>query len=451
MPQDDKVIEALREALRASPGNVPIRKHLGDLLLNRGDVEDAESEYRHALSLSPDDEQIKLSLADSFFRQHKNSAASVILEEMVAGGNPPPQALLLAAQVALRSGELSQASRFYKQAIQMDPALSDPDIESQLVLNRGDDLGDSDAVEKLVNIAGEELVEMPELDIEKPELTFKDVGGMKDLKEEIRMKIIHPLTNPALFEAYGKKAGGGILMYGPPGCGKTYLSKATAGEVNASFLIMGIHDILDMYIGESERKLHGLFEQARACAPCVLFFDEVDALAAKRSDMRRSGGRQLINQFLSELDGIDASNDELLVLAATNAPWHLDAAFRRPGRFDRVLFVPPPDREARAAILDILSRGKPVTGVDFEKIAKKTTGFSGADLKAVVDIAVEAKLREAMEKGQPEPLMDRDFLSALKKIKPTTKEWFSTARNYALYSNPNGMYDDVLAYLKIRP
>jgi SpoVK/Ycf46/Vps4 family AAA+-type ATPase len=204
-----------------------------------------------------------------------------------------------------------------------------------------------------------------------------------------------------------------------------------------------------MWIGQSERNLHAIFEEARANTPCVLFFDEVDALGASRSDMRRSAGRQLINQFLAELDGVKSTNEGVLVLGATNAPWHLDTAFRRPGRFDRVLFVPPPDAEARASILRIHCRGKPVQDPDYEGVAKKARDFSGADLKAVVDRAVEEKLREAMKEGTPKPLTTRDLAAAAAGIKPSTREWFATARNYALYSNQGGLYDDILKYLKL--
>jgi SpoVK/Ycf46/Vps4 family AAA+-type ATPase len=204
-----------------------------------------------------------------------------------------------------------------------------------------------------------------------------------------------------------------------------------------------------MWIGNSERNLHALFEQARRNKPCVLFFDEVDALAASRVDMRTSGGRHLINQFLSELDGVESNNDGLLILAATNAPWHVDPAFRRPGRFDRILFVPPPDAPGRAAILRAMLKGKPQGDVDADAVAKKTDGFSGADLKAVVDQTVENKLRDAMKTGRPEPIGTKDLIRAAGTVRPSTKEWFSTARNYALYANQGGAYDDVMKYLKM--
>ncbi|NQU21225.1 MAG: ATP-binding protein, partial [Candidatus Nealsonbacteria bacterium] len=229
----------------------------------------------------------------------------------------------------------------------------------------------------------------------------------------------------------------------------TYLARATAGEIRAGFVSVGISDVLEMWMGNSERNLHSLFEQARYNRPCVVFFDEVDALGGRRADMTSGAGRQVINQFLAELDGAEQSNEGVLVLAATNAPWHVDAAFRRPGRFDRVLFVPPPDRNARAEILRLHCRGKPLENIDFDHLAKKAEHFSGADLKAVVDVAVEQKIREAMKAGVPKPLGGKDLLAAIKRLNPTTREWFATARNYALYSNQGGMYDDVLKYLKI--
>ena len=302
---------------------------------------------------------------------------------------------------------------------------------------------------KLKVNSGEETTEQS-IEIERPKMDFESVGGMEKVKEEIRMKIIHPLEHPEIYKAYGKKIGGGILMYGPPGCGKTHLARATAGEVNSGFIPVGISDILDMYIGQSERNLHAIFQKARSRKPCVLFFDEVDALGASRSDMRHSAGRNTINQFLAELDGIEYDNEGVLILAATNAPWHLDAAFRRPGRFDRIIFVPPPDAKARVAILQIKLKGKPTENIDFEKLAEKTSGFSGADLEAIVDIAIEAKLEEAMRKGVPQPISTKDLEKAIKQHRPTTKEWFSTAKNYALFANEAGIYDDILDYLNIK-
>ena len=243
----------------------------------------------------------------------------------------------------------------YSRAIEADASLADGELAERLGWSHGIAQNQEDPAQGMrdANAGGRqrprvaancERVPAPlEVPLERPRLNFGDVGGMDSLKEEIRLKIIHPLTHPELYKAYGKPVGGGILMYGPPGCGKTYLARATAGEIRAEFMAIGIHEVLDMWLGNSERNLHEIFEAARRTQPSVLFFDEVDALAASRADMRGHGGRQLINQFLAESDGLHGNNEGVLLLAATNAPWQLDTAFRRPGRFDRILFVPPPD------------------------------------------------------------------------------------------------------------
>jgi len=301
--------------------------------------------------------------------------------------------------------------------------------------------------------AGMDAVVARELDLEfrvRADIRFNDVGGMEKVKEDIRMKIIHPLKNPELFAAYGKKPGGGVLLYGPPGCGKTLLARATAGEINAAFFSVGLHHVLDMYIGESEQKLHKIFELARKAAPAVLFFDEIDALAADRRDMRQSAGRGLINQFLEELDGSRTSNEGVLILGATNAPWHVDGAFMRPGRFDRMVFVPPPDGAAREEIARIHARGKPLVAFDPAAVAKKSEGFSGADLMAVFEVATETALTEAMRKGAVVPVTGRMLMDACNEVKPSTRKWFESARNYALYANQSGFYDDILRYLGLK-
>jgi AAA+ superfamily predicted ATPase len=454
MPSDD-ALSSLREALKHSPDNVPLRQHLAETLLNAGRGEEAAEEFRAALAQRPDDVKLKIGLAGAFYQQGKNSAAMVIVEDLVKQRDVPARATMLYARLLLRAGDVERSVRQYKKAVEADPNIADIELASRLGISaRGladQDEGerDSDVVDGKVRATWEDSGGGAEIDVERPGISFKDVGGMDAVKEEIRMKIIHPLTHADLYKAYGKPIGGGILMYGPPGCGKTHLARATAGEISAGFMAVGISDVLDMWIGNSEKNLHELFEQARRNKPCVLFFDEVDALAASRADMRTSGGRHLINQFLSELDGMQSNNDGLLILAATNAPWHVDPAFRRPGRFDRILFVPPPDAPARSSILRVMLRGKPQEDVDVDQVAKKTEGFSGADLKAVVDHAIEAKLREAMKAGAPTPLKTKDLTAAAASIKASTKEWFGTARNYALYSNQGGTYDEILKYLKM--
>jgi len=468
----DPALEALLEALQLSPENVPLRVHVAELLQRAGRSAEAERHLREALNLAPGDDRVRLALARCYLEQGRTGHAAVLVELVVQRAAAPAEAFVLLARVRLREQELAGAKAAFRQAVERDPALANSEVAHELGFGgdeaEGELEGERDDVfggraEEWLDGAprtrerrdggdpeddGAGLVD--DVDFERPKLTFADVGGMDEVKDEIAMKVIQPLAHPELFAAYGKKVGGGVLLYGPPGCGKTHLARATAGEVKASFQAVGIHDVLEMWTGQSERNLHAIFEGARRRKPCVLFFDEVDALGAKRSDMVNASGRQSINQFLSELDGASGDNEGLLVLAATNAPWHVDPAFRRPGRFDRLIFVPPPDHAARVAILRILLRGKPCEAFELDALAKRTERFSGADLQAVVDIAVEEKLREALKRGAPKPITEKDLLSAAKRVKPSTSEWFATAKNHVLFANEGGVYDDVARYLGLQ-
>ena len=433
----DEMIKNLQEALQVTPHNLPLRRMLAQKLADAGSPAEAESHWKIILEQAPGDKAAQLGFAQACYVQQKYSTALVVLEDM-ARHNPPLEAMLLYARALVKDGELAKARDVYAEVLIQNPSMQDAELDAQL----------RQAAAYEAETAEEEDKE--DNRIERPRITFEDVGGMEGVKEEIELKIIRPLQHPELYKAYGKKIGGGILLYGPPGCGKTFLARATAGQVKARFINVGLNDVLDMWIGNSEKNLHQLFELARAHKPCVLFFDEVDALGASRSDMRQSAGRNLINQFLAELDGVESDNEGVLVLGATNAPWHLDAAFRRPGRFDRIIFVAPPDAPGRAAILQLLLRDKPTQQPDLQAVAKKTEGYSGADLQAVVDICIEQKLRQSFKTGVPEPISTRDLLEAAAKHKPSTQEWFNTARNYALYANQAGLYDEILDYLRIK-
>lgn len=197
----------------------------------------------------------------------------------------------------------------------------------------------------------------------------------------------------------------------------------------------------------AKKNLHEVFELARKIAPCVLFIDEVDALGASRSDFKQSAMRHTINQFLAEMDGINNSNEGILILAATNAPWNMDSAFRRPGRFDKVMFVPPPDEAGRMAILQQKLKNVEHAEIDLKKVAAALPEFSGADINALLELTTDIKIEEALADGKVLPVTTKDLLAAAKKLRPTTQEWFATARNYALYSNEGGQYNDILNYM----
>ena len=426
-------IEELKKALEASPQNTYLRSMLIRKMRNLPEYDtELEELLRQALRDQPDRLEWKEGLIALYFRQEKISACIIIGEEVLENGGLQPDTRAILAKCYLHDGDTRTARSLYRELLADQPGYSDETLDKAFRL-RADKTAEDEETDGLFS---------------KPDIGFADVGGMDKVKREIDLKIIKPLENAELFASYGKKVGGGILLYGPPGCGKTYIAKATAGQISAKFISIGLNDILDMWIGESEKNLNRYFELARQEAPCVLFFDEIDALGAKRSDMRQSAGKNVINQFLAELDGVASDNEGVLVIGATNTPWHLDPAFRRPGRFDRIIFVPPPDAESREAILKLKLEGKPQKDIQFGKIAKRTSDFSGADLNAVIDIAVEKILEEAMESGQPRPITTRDLLEAAKLHKPSTLEWFATAKNYALFANKSGLYDDILDYLK---
>jgi len=291
---------------------------------------------------------------------------------------------------------------------------------------------------------GAEFAEPPQ----QTRLTFADVGGLEDVKQQIRRRIIAPLEKPGLFSAFKRRAGGGLLFYGPPGCGKTMLAQAAAGEAHVSFLSVRIPDILDRWLGESEKHIAAAFAEARARKPTILFFDEIEALAARRRDGDGNHTSSMVSTFLSEFDGLAAASDALLVVAATNVPWMIDPAFRRPGRFDRTLFVPPPDKPARLYILQRLLVGQPTApGLDMEPYAAATNGFSGADLLNLVETAIDLAIDESLADDAPAPLSRRHFDAARAEVKPTIAEWLATARNYAKYANEGGQYDEVVAFL----
>ncbi len=443
---DETTLRALRAALAASPGNADLLSVVAAELVARGDAPEAARLVREA---GPDALRTDAHRAAAARVFH---AAGDHADALDLAVGDEPETALLRARILAALGRRDEALRAYESAVAANTTLEDPDLRALLSASvrvvppaapgrpamrviSNDDTDDADL---------QRLLHPP-----RPPVTFADVGGLTDLKRQVERRIILPFQKPSLFERYKKRVGGGILLYGPPGCGKTLLARATAGECKAQFFNVAIHDILDMYIGESERKLHAIFEKARSSAPSVLFFDELEALAGKRQHAREATSAKVVSQFLTEMDGFAQDNRGVLILGATNVPWAVDSAFRRPGRFDRVLFVPPPDREAREAILRRLLEQRPTEpGVDLRPFAERSSGFSGADLEHLVETATDEAIDEALTAGSDVPLRAAHLQKALKDVKPTTLEWLTTARNYARYANEAGQYDEVLEFLK---
>ncbi|MFI2203618.1 ATP-binding protein [Streptomyces sp. NPDC020192] len=411
MPEDSPLIRSLRTALAAAPRDVPLRLHLAELLLDEGQSEAAIAEVAIALQNAPGDEQA---------RQLMTRAMGL------------PQQVTPSAPDAPRPGFDWRAAEEQVGDV-VPPRFVEP--ETPLRADGEGDPGDADA-----------------WDVERPgAVRLADVGGMEEVKERLEAAFLAPLRNPELRKLYGKSLRGGLLLYGPPGCGKTFIARAVAGELGASFLSVSVNDVLDMWIGNSERNMHEIFQTARRQAPCVVFLDELDALGAKRSRTAHSGMRNTVNQLLTELDGIDsAANEGVFVLAATNVPWDVDNALRRPGRLDRTLLVLPPDAPAREAILRYHLRERPIENIDLGKLAKATDGLSGADLAHVCEAASERALLDSARTGTVRMIGMKDLLAAAKAVVPSTEPWFAAARNVAMFANEGGMYDDLIAYLKKR-
>lgn len=284
---------------------------------------------------------------------------------------------------------------------------------------------------------------------QRERVTFKDVGGLSELKKTIEMKIIKPFQSPGLFSRFNKKSGGGILLYGPPGCGKTFIAEATAGEVGANFYPVHISEILNSYVGHSERNLHDIFETARANKPSVLFFDEIDTLGYSRSKSSSDVMRPLVDTLLTEMQSINTNTDKLLVIGATNMPWDVDSAFKRPGRFDKMVFVSPPDKEARKIIFQLKLQNKPIEShIDYDYLADHTVHYSGADIENVVEVAAENVITSIIDTGVERGISMDDLLKTIRATKPSTLEWLSIVKNYVKYANQSGLYSDVADYIK---
>ena len=439
MGKNAAVIAALRSALEADPRNGDLWLHLAQLHEDDGDLDDALSALQTAAELA-DFRREALRAQIPLLRRAGRLAEALIRVESALSEEEDP----------ILQRELQEIETLRARASEPDAAGAvTPSVAPDPAPSRSD-ASEPARVRARATQPGEDQEWASQFDWGELRLRFDDVVGLEEIKRQIRLRIIAPFEQPEVYDAFHREAGGGILLYGPPGCGKTFIARATAGELGARFVSVGIHDLVDSHWGESEKLVHSLFEGARRKSPTVLFFDEFDALGGSRgggSDSRF--WRSVIDQLLQEMDGIRGRNREVLIFAATNMPWGVDPAFRRPGRFDRVFFVPPPDQVARRGMLENWTRKLPGhEALDLDDYARRTDSFTGADLRALCERASERALEQSLESGRVKAITRRDFDRALKRSSSTAAEWFAAARNHARYGNEGGQYDELVDYLK---
>lgn len=255
-----------------------------------------------------------------------------------------------------------------------------------------------------------------------PDISFDDVIGLEDVKKYIRMNVIKPFENPEIYKVFRKEAGGGALLYGPPGTGKTMIAKAIANEVGAAFYSVKASDIMSKWVGESEQNVKQLFEAVRSHPITVLFIDEIESITTKRGSHNSSVLDRVVSEFLAQLDGFNEETDNVtMLLAATNVPSKIDEAIMRPGRFDRLIYIPLPEKEARIAIMRKMIDRIPVENdLDFDMIADITEGFSGADLKGLVESTKSLAIERTLDTGEISEITTEDFLESMQGRTPST-------------------------------
>ncbi len=278
---------------------------------------------------------------------------------------------------------------------------------------------------------------------EEPNIKFSDIGGLDNVKGELKKAIIYPFTHKKLYEYYNQKPGGGVLLYGPPGCGKTMIAKAAACECGADFINVETSTIMSKWVGESEKSIKNIFDLARGCERAIIFFDEFDAVGGRRSEIE-DYAKRIVNELLQQMDGM-TKNDNILVLAATNEPWAIDPALRRPGRLKKLVFIPPPDLDARKAIFEICLRKLPLEAdVDAKYLAEVTQGFSGADIQAICNDAAEIPLREALQGTAPRKISRLDFERAMKGRRSSIIPWIRMAIEQVEKSREEDLFADLI-------
>lgn len=440
----DKSIADYTKSMELDPQNPIIYNNRGDAFYRKQDFQSAVKDYDKAITLNPNYLKAFYNRGLSYASIEEYEKAVEDFSKVISLKADFAEAYHLRGLAYEYAGTISNAIGDYTKALELNPQLTEAKTHLESAKAKKDQEGKGGE-------GGTADIKM----LTKPNMTFEDVAGMTKMKEEIRQAVVYPMMNPDLARKYGKLGGGGILMYGPPGCGKTFIVKAAAGECKSGFINAKLSDLLDMYVGNTEKNIHKVFELARKNTPCILFFDEVDAIGGRRDQQEgQQYMKMAVNQMLYEMDGVEANNQNVLIIAATNAPWDVDPALRRSGRFSKTLYIPEPDYSSRVAIIKMHAKKRPLSPfIPFRFLALGLVGYASADHKAIVDDAatipwMEAfkgiqKKKDELVKGGMAPeqaeelakkqvaqrvLTTGDFVAAIAKKRSSLPPWYEQAK-----------------------
>jgi SpoVK/Ycf46/Vps4 family AAA+-type ATPase len=454
MVVDPELLEGLEAAVAASPDNVPLRLHLGLLLLRAGRHADALEQCAAVLQRVPQ-HRGALELAASATmavepprwvtdRRERGRTAGPQPQRSAAGGRPSLEA------VRGGPGQAGEPQRReHPQAARGGPSVASaarPLASEQPVPLQEGEPEENEELARGSQVAM--LLEDLGLDVEPAGVTLADVGGMGSVKQWLTSAGPVSQAEHSPRRRLQRALRGGLLEYGPPGCGKTFLARAIAGELGVGFLPADLGGLLELRPGEGERTLHELFEATRLAAPCLLLLDQVDALGDPPARGQRSFSQGVVEQLVTELQIIRNEHLEVTVVAASESPWDIDPLLRE--RLARRLLVLPPDREAREVILWNAIGDYPVAELNVAALAGRTEGFSATDLIMLADSVVEIATERALTSGRDRPVSMNDFDRALVGVQPSPPAWLRLARDLMLYAGHGGAYDDLLAYLRVR-